>query len=61
MVIRKKFDSAAQFNEHAKREIIKNRALALLTRDPDKRRKYERTAEGYRKTMNLFNAPLEHC
>ncbi len=61
MVTRQKFDSAAQFNEYARKEIIKNRALALLTRNPEKRRKYERNAEGLKKTMTLFNAPFEHC
>ena len=60
MITRKTFNSTAEFDEYARKEIIKNRALALLTRDPDKRRKYEATAEGYRKTMSLLKAPFEH-
>lgn len=53
------FNSADQFNDHAKKEIIKNRALALLSRDPDKRQKHSKLAEAMEKTMRIFGAPIE--
>lgn len=53
------FNSADQYNAHTKKEIIKNRALALLSRDPDKRQKHSKLADAMEKTMRIFGAPIE--
>ena len=53
------FNSAAQFNEHIKKEIRKNRTLALLSRDPDKRQKHTKLADAMERTMRMLNAPIE--
>lgn len=53
------FNSAAQFNEYAKKEIIKDRALALLSRNPAERLKHERKANGLAAAVRLFGEPIE--
>lgn len=56
---KKTFKTAAQFNEHVNREFFKSRALALLSRDPDKRQKYEQKARAMKKILRLFDSSVE--
>ena len=53
------FESADQFNDYAKKEAIKSRALAILIRDPEKRQNLERKADALDATRKIFDEPME--
>lgn len=54
----RKFKTAAEFNEYAMKEIIKNRTLAILSRG-SKKQIHERAAGFWEMALNLLNSVHE--